>query len=210
MSKLTAKQWYYNNIEKAKENNKRWQENNKERKKEYDKIKWQNNKDKIKEKHKQWLEVNPNYYKMHYEKNKDKYRESCKRNQEYHNKYKRDRRKINPKFKLDGNIGWMIWKGLKKEKSGISWTKLVPYTREELVKHLEKQFRPEMNWDNYGDYWVVDHIIPRCVFNYINPKDIDFKRCWALNNLQPLPTEINLKKGSKLTKPFQPALAIAI
>ena len=45
--------------------------------------------------------------------------------------------------------------------------------------------------------WVVDHKISRKSFNYNKPEDIDFQRCWALGNLQPLTKEDNLKKGSK-------------
>jgi len=55
-----------------------------------------------------------------------------------------------------------------------------------------------MNWDNYGSYWEVDHIIPRKTFNYNKPEDIGFQICWALDNLQPLTKKENLKKGSKI------------
>lgn len=27
-------------------------------------------------------------------------------------------------------------------------------------KHLESQFTPEMTWDNWGEYWEIDHKIP--------------------------------------------------
>ena len=27
-------------------------------------------------------------------------------------------------------------------------------------RYLEKQFKPDMTWENYGTYWEVDHIIP--------------------------------------------------
>ena len=36
---------------------------------------------------------------------------------------------------------------------------------------------------------------------------IDFKRAWALSNLQPLEAKINIVKGARITRPFQPALA---
>jgi len=31
-------------------------------------------------------------------------------------------------------------------------------SRKELKSHLEKQFTPEMNWDNYGKIWVISRI----------------------------------------------------
>jgi 5-methylcytosine-specific restriction endonuclease McrA len=54
----------------------------------------------------------------------------------------------------------------------------------------------------------VDHIIPIAVFNFEKPEDIDFRRCWALKNLQPLESKQNQSKGAKIDRPFQPALMI--
>jgi len=48
------------------------------------------------------------------------------------------------------------------------------------------------------------------VFNFSSPDDLDFKRCWDLKNLRPMWGTDNIKKGAKLSKPFQPALAIAV
>jgi len=62
-----------------------------------------------------------------------------------------------------------------------------------------------MTWDNYGK-WHIDHVIPTSVFNFEKPEDDDFKRCWSLQNLQPLWALDNIKKGNKLEKPFQPKL----
>ena len=47
-------------------------------------------------------------------------------------------------------------------------------------------------------------------FTYETPEDIDFKRCWALKNLQPLEAKENLRKQAKLDKPFQPSLLVNI
>ncbi len=33
-----------------------------------------------------------------------------------------------------------------------------------LKNHLEEQFKPGMNWENYGKVWNVDHIIPISYF----------------------------------------------
>ena len=73
---------------------------------------------------------------------------------------------------------------------------LVDYTVTVLKAHLEKQFTEGMTWENHGA-WHIDHIIPICAFNYESPGDLDFKRCWALGNLQPLWAEDNIKKGIK-------------
>lgn len=71
------------------------------------------------------------------------------------------------------------------------------YSVEELKKHLENQFKPGMTWDNYGE-WHIDHVTPDCHFNYNSLYDIEFKKSWSLDNLQPLWAEDNWKKGSKI------------
>lgn len=82
-----------------------------------------------------------------------------------------------------------------------------------MRNHLEAQFAPGMTWENHGNgdgRWHVDHKIPLSAFNYETPDDIDFKRCWALSNLQPMWAADNIKKGAKLTAPFQPSLALGV
>lgn len=73
---------------------------------------------------------------------------------------------------------------------------LIGYSSPELRAHLELQFTPEMSWDNYGTYWVIDHIIPQRVFDQKNKLEIAL--CWALPNLQPLERHKNDKKGGKV------------
>lgn len=94
-------------------------------------------------------------------------------------------------------------------KAGRKWETLVGFTTEQLVKHIEKKFKPGMSWDNYGE-WHIDHIIPIAAFNFTSSDHPDFKRCWGLNNLQPLWAIDNILKKDKLSKPFQPFLAFKV
>ena len=71
------------------------------------------------------------------------------------------------------------------------------YTLDQLKNRIESNFTPEMNWQNYKSYWVIDHIKAVCFFNFTSYDDPDFKRCWALENLQPLTFNENSKKGYK-------------
>ena len=65
-------------------------------------------------------------------------------------------------------------------------------------------------WDDFlAGRLEIDHIVPRSAFNYVTPDDLDFKRCWALSNLQLLSAFDNNSKGAKLSAPFQPALLLA-
>jgi len=155
------------------------------------------------------------YQKEYYKKNKDK----KLKQQTIHRKNNKDLisakekkryavRIKNPKFRLDNNISRLINFALKGNKNRRHWEDLVGYTSADLRKRLEGLFKNGMNWENYGSAWHVDHIIPRSVFNYTKPEHEDFKKCWALNNLQPMLVKENLSKKDKLYKHFQPSLLI--
>jgi 5-methylcytosine-specific restriction endonuclease McrA len=60
-----------------------------------------------------------------------------------------------------------------------------------------------MNWDNYGKYnkdkmtWQIDHKIPQSKLPFKSFDDDNFRKLWALDNLQPLETVANIKKGNR-------------
>ena len=117
------------------------------------------------------------------------------------------RMRENPKLKLYSHTSLAIRRTIK-GKNNRKWEKLVGYTVEELRAHLESQFKDGMSWENYG-YWHIEHKIPISVFNFDSPKQIDFKRCWELDNLQPMWAKENLSKGAKIDKHFQPMLKLS-
>jgi 5-methylcytosine-specific restriction endonuclease McrA len=185
------------------------------------------NRESIKESQREYTKRNAEHHremsKQYYKNNLEKVKEYRKANKDHLNKLgrestKRRRAKINeyrrsliltPRDKLNKNMRNGIWRSINREgKNGRSWKALVGYTIDELKQHLEKQFDGEMNWDNYGSYWHVDHIIPKSAFNYSAPDHLDFRRCWELKNLRPLIAIQNLRKGSKIDKPFQPSLLL--
>ena len=94
--------------------------------------------------------------------------------------------KDNPMYKLNRVMSKSIWDALKGLKADRHWEDLVGYTLKELREHLESQFDENMNWDNMGEYWEIDHIIPQNMFNFTTYKDRDFQICWSLMNLRPL------------------------
>jgi len=112
-------------------------------------------------------------------------------------KYVREKHQNDPQYKLNDNFSGAIYKALRDDKNGYHWENLVPYNLEDLKEHLENQFEDGMTWDNYGD-WHIDHIIPKSHFDFTDPEDEEFQECWALENLQPLWAEENLKKSDKL------------
>jgi len=116
------------------------------------------------------------------------------------------------KDKLNRTISHNIRESLYRKggsKKGRHWEYLVGYTVDDLTRHLEKQFTEGMTWDNYGrGGWEIDHIIPVSKLNFSDANHEDFKRCWALDNLQPLWKVDNIRKRANLDRPFQPSLAM--
>ena len=49
-----------------------------------------------------------------------------------------------------------------------------------------------MNWDNYGSYWSIDHIIPVCKFDLTNENEK--MRCWNWTNMMPVSIIFNSSK----------------
>jgi hypothetical protein len=143
-----------------------------------------------------WYEQNKEhrkeYLKEYREKNIDKIRQT-KRD------YERNRKASDPLYKLITNFRTAIWTVLKEsnvDKYG-HYFDVLQYSPEELINHLEKQFKDEMTWENYGK-WHVDHKLPIASFNIQEMGDDEFMKCWALDNLQPMWGDENIKKSNKL------------
>jgi len=119
--------------------------------------------------------------------------------------------KKNPQHRLSSLFSWGIRNSLKRyRKAHRHWESLVSYTYKELEKRLKITIPDGYNWQDYitGQTDLhIDHIIPVSAFNFNKPEDIDFQRCWALDNLQLLPAKKNISKNNKLEKPFQPSFA---
>ena len=147
---------------------------------------------KIREIVKEWVKKNP-------EKMREIHRKWRKNNPEKEIEFRRiqkKKRSLILENRLNNLISNEIRKSLKGNKNGMHWEFLVGYTLQELMNHLENQFKPGMSWDNRRD-WHIDHIRPITSFNFNSYEDREFKECWSLVNLQPLWPEENLKKGIK-------------
>jgi len=118
-----------------------------------------------------------------------------------------ERAKTDPGFRLNERIRKRIYFSILGRKNGRHWEHLVGWTLKQLKNHLQKLFQPGMTWENYGR-WHVDHIIPISVHNFSKPEHPDFKRCWSLQNLQPMWGSENQSKGAKIEKHFQPKLQL--
>uniref|UniRef100_A0A6H2A6L9 Putative HNH endonuclease n=1 Tax=viral metagenome TaxID=1070528 RepID=A0A6H2A6L9_9ZZZZ len=149
------------------------------------------------------------------DKNRDRLRAIEKKYRENHRQEINERYRIwrknyrkTDKGRIDNHMGSFLKRALGKQKESRHWEDLVEYKLSHLVGHLKKSIPHGYSWQDFlnGDLHL-DHIIPKRVFNYKSAIDIDFKKCWALTNLQLLPAEENMKKNGRLDKPFQPSFA---
>lgn len=112
-----------------------------------------------------------------------------------------------PVKKIRHTVGMAVRDVLAKSgssKQGQSTFSKLPYTPEDLKRHIESLWEPWMSWENYGGKnsnpaktWHIDHVVPQVDFSYTSLNDPLFQECWALSNLRPLEKIANLKKGSK-------------
>ena len=173
------KQKEYNSRPETKEKRRQYYLKNKEKLDNYQK---QYHKDTDYKANKKWNEAN-----------KEKYRESIdnwrKENIEHHRKTRREymsEYRINtPDYILKENVSHYIRRVLNGGKSG-SYEKYLGCNIKEYKQYLEQKFTDKMNWDNYGAYWEIDHIIPTSKggsFHY--------------SNTQPLSVTENRSKGNR-------------
>ena len=176
--KQCSKQWY----QKHKEEKKQWRQEHKKEKNQYNKQYNQEHKEEKKQYNKQW---------------RQDHREQTK---QYNKQWSKNRYQIDIMYRLNRIIRSAIKQSLKKNslsKNHRPWETLVGFTIQELKLHLEKQFDSNMNWNNHGTYWHLDHIIPLSSLKFSSVNDENFKFLWCLTNLQPLFGPENISKSNK-------------
>ena len=133
-----------------------------------------------------WRAANPDRVREHRKRATAKYREKIRAHRKLpHVKlatqmYKR----LHQVLGLSGGSGRML--------------KLLGCTVEQLMNHIEIQFKPGMTWDNRGSVWHVDHVMPLSSFDLTDVAQVA-KAC-HFTNLQPLYASENLRKGAKVPR----------
>ena len=101
----------------------------------------------------------------------------------YQNKRRKTNKTLTLKYDTQVRINQCIKAGYFTDKYecavGCSW--------EEYREYIESQWSDKMNWENYGDYWEIDHIFPLSKGGSFHYK-----------NTQPLIVTENRKKGNRL------------
>ena len=116
------------------------------------------------------------------------------RRKKYYRNYKKQRLINDNLFLLKENISCLIRNSINRDFVKNSKTiDILGCSIEEFKIHLEKQFLPNMTWDNRSE-WHIDHIIP--VSSATNKEEI--VRLNHFTNLRPLWAKDNLAKGRKV------------
>jgi hypothetical protein len=101
----------------------------------------------------------------------------------------RNERKCNINYRLKKSLASRLRNVLKKDDTTMNYIGCnIQYLRE----WFEFNFTKEMNWDNYGSYWSIDHIIPVCKFDLTN--EDDKLKCWNWSNMMPTTIKFNSSK----------------
>lgn len=107
------------------------------------------------------------------------------------NEYVKSRYKRDVQFRLRMLISASIRGKIRKEKSTNNYANL-----DKIKDRLESLFTEEMNWENHGTYWHIDHIIPQSLFDFT--KDEHIKMCWSEKNLRPILKKENILKSNSV------------
>jgi len=141
-----------------------------------------------------WARENPEKIR---ERDARSYKNNTKKHRARCSHYIRNRRAIDPEFKLITNTRRAINKALGRNTKSAHTEELLGCSIEYLRHHLENRFTEGMTWENYGrNGWHIDHIIPLSYFDFADPDQQ--KRAWHYTNLRPLWASDNIKKGNKI------------
>lgn len=101
----------------------------------------------------------------------------------------KNQRATNINYRIKKSLAARLRTVLKKNNTTMNYIGCnIQYFRE----WLEYNFTEEMNWDNYGSYWSIDHIIPVCKFNLTNENEK--MQCWNWSNMMPVTIGFNSAK----------------
>ena len=131
------------------------------------------------------------YNKKYKENNREKLNEKA-------SKYISERLKTDTNFKIKTRIRESLKRGLDGLRKSRTTQEILNCTFEEFKVHIESQFLPWMNWDNYGkcitnEYncsWHLDHIVPISIAK--TEEEIYILNHWS--NFQPLCGKVNCRE----------------
>ena len=130
------------------------------------------------------------YYKTYRKENKEYFNNYCHThyhtNKELYREWNREKYSTDLGFKLKHITSARINQALKLYQT-LKTARTIEYLGcnvEEYALYLEEQFDGNMNWDNYGEYWEIDHIKPIDAFDLNSEEEL--YSAFNFKNTQPL------------------------
>ena len=65
-----------------------------------------------------------------------------------------------------------------------------------IRKWFEYQFENGLTWENFGEKWQFDHVIPVTYFDHNDEQEL--RLCWNFTNIRVEPLEMNKNRGSSI------------
>lgn len=102
-----------------------------------------------------------------------------RRREYFKRKYKEDKQ-----FQLKKQLEAQFHSLLNKNDETVKSINLLGCTIPEFKLYIQSKFISYMTFENYGEVWEFDHIIPFCDFDLTNEEEV--KRCMHYLNLRPM------------------------
>jgi hypothetical protein len=196
--KVSNQKWKEDNKEHIIKYGEVYREANRDKQRLNDKIRYQENKEQVKAYQKEYYKTHERPKTKYIPKPREKKSKWVHRNPGYYNRYHKDRKKVDPIYKLICNTRSLIGGSFKRAcngtyKKSIPSEEILGCTLSEFISHIQSSFKSGMTLDNYGE-WELDHIVPISSAN----SEEEIVKLNYYTNYQPLWKEDNLKKSNKI------------
>lgn len=108
--------------------------------------------------------------------------------------YRKTKKENDDNYKIEQNSRSKLHKFFKSKKNDL-YSDLIGCSLKFFKEWLEYNFTEKMNWDNYGTYWHMDHVISVCIFDLTNKEEQLF--CFNWKNTRPLEAMLNVSRKYK-------------
>jgi hypothetical protein len=157
------KNYYQNNRQRLLSNQKKYNQDNREERLIY---------------LKKWREEHPTAHKEYVQDNRDRINTLTRKSRQI-------RRDTDEGYVFRQNMTSLISKFMRNPGKGISKAEdYLGCSIKQLRYYIESQFKEGMTWENYGEIWEIDHIIPCTSFNLASEEER--KICFHYTNMRPL------------------------
>lgn len=102
--------------------------------------------------------------------------------------------KTDPIFRRQHNLRRKMRTFIRRKQAPFD--KIIGCTSAELRAWIQAKWKDGMSWENYGKFWVIDHVKPTSSFDLSD--DAQIKVAFHYTNLQPLTPDENRAKGTKI------------